>query len=66
MDLPFLARAAGREDMKPVYGDHQPGDVGKTLGGTAYAGDLLGFEAEIGLEKGLEETAAFLSGDRTS
>lgn len=58
----LIARFVDREDVEPIHGDPQPGDVLKTLGSAALAGELMGFQPEVTLEEGLRRTVAFFAG----
>lgn len=57
-----LAALLGSDLAPEVTGKYRVGDIRHCFADTALAGDLLGFEARIGLEAGLAELAAWLAG----
>jgi len=50
-------------DIDPVHDDPRPGDVRHSHADISKAEELLGYEPQIGFEKGLENTIEFYRGD---
>lgn len=61
----LIAGLVGREDIQPIHGDPQPGDVLQTHGSNDLCRRELGFQPEMIMEKGLSGTVAFYTKQST-
>ncbi|MBN9546842.1 MAG: NAD-dependent epimerase/dehydratase family protein [Alphaproteobacteria bacterium] len=65
-DLAAALLRVMRSDLKPEYGpERKVNPVSRRLADVSKAADMLGFRAEIGLERGLEELVAWWRANRS-